>query len=320
MKNEKLTFIDTLNFYEKRIRKLMPPLILVLFISMPLAYYVMLPGQLIDFLESIYSSLLFYSNILFWQETGYFEPNTMFKPLIHTWSLALEMQFYFLLPLLLIFLNIENLKKHRLSILTIICLISLFYAQWASLNHPTSNYYLLQSRLWEFLIGSAGYFFSKSGIFFRIQRFKNLISIFSLLIIFISIPLFSKIFEMPSLFGIFLILATVFIILFADKRTYVGNILSLRPIVYIGTLSYFLFLWHQPIFAFARYIFSNNLNFYQYLILILVSFIFAYLSKLFFEKCFNTDLIQKNFFYKYLISASIIILSISTILYIYKVT
>ena len=150
------SFID---FYLKRARRILPALLLLLLITIPLALKYLLPTSLIDFSKSTISSLGFSSNLYFYI-TGleYGAENGLLKPLLHTWSLAVEEQFYIIFPFLF-FLGFRYFKKILFKLIIIISVISFVYAILLSLENPVLNFYILPSRIWELLIGSLVFFF-----------------------------------------------------------------------------------------------------------------------------------------------------------------
>ena len=118
----------------------------------------MLPAELEDFSLSLVSVSVFSSNILFWFQSGYFEPAAELKPLLHTWSLAIEEQYYLFFPILVVVL--WRFRKRILVVsISAVTLSSLVVAQWASMHHPPANFYLLPTRAWELLLGSLCAFF-----------------------------------------------------------------------------------------------------------------------------------------------------------------
>jgi peptidoglycan/LPS O-acetylase OafA/YrhL len=162
---EEETF-SLINFYERRCRRILPALFLILFLSCLFAYYLMLPEQLKEFGESLLSILCLSSNIYFWwKDDGYFSQLSELNPLVHTWSLAVEEQFYFLFPILCYLFA----KRKIYFIILLICFsgISLFLAQWGGnlpsilirkyqffSQHRFASFYLPIGRIWELLIGA----------------------------------------------------------------------------------------------------------------------------------------------------------------------
>lgn len=142
-----------LNFYERRARRILPALFVVSFACIPFAWSLMRPDQLDDFAKSLGAVALFSSNFLFWYQTDYFAAAAELKPLLHTWTLAVEEQYYIVFPILLICISkLSNQKK--LYVFLAIAFVSLAYTQFALKNFPIANFYLFPSRAWELLIGS----------------------------------------------------------------------------------------------------------------------------------------------------------------------
>ena len=141
-----------LNFYERRARRILPALFFVMFLSLPFAWFWLTPNDLKDFGQSLIATSTFSSNILFWLESGYFDTAAELKPLLHTWSLAVEEQYYILFPLFLLVTWHLGLKW-IIAILTIVFIISLGLANWGAYNKPNAAFYLLPTRGWELLIG-----------------------------------------------------------------------------------------------------------------------------------------------------------------------
>ena len=142
-----------LRFYERRARRILPALFLVVLVCFPFAWYNLLPKTLIDFAECVLAVSVFSSNFLFWSESGYFDTATELKPLLHTWSLAVEEQYYVIFPLLV--MGMWRFGQRVLIILLgIIAIASLLAAQYLSSTAPSANFYLLTTRAWELLIGA----------------------------------------------------------------------------------------------------------------------------------------------------------------------
>ncbi len=210
----------------------------------------MLPYQLVIFARSLVAVGLFVSNFLFWRDSGYFNPIASENPLLHTWSLAVEEQYYLLFPIFIILAWRFGLRNIALLIGGAV-LISLGLSEWGWRTHPSANFYLLPTRMWEILTGSlvAIYLFRRprpSGVW------NQLASMVGLGLIVFSILVFDKSTPFPSLWGLMPVGGTALIMLFATYGTWVNRILSSRPLVGIGLISYSAYLWHHPLFAFAR--------------------------------------------------------------------
>ena len=141
-------------FYERRIRRIIPVLLLVMVVTLPFAWIYLLPNNLINFSKSIFYSLGFASNFYFWySDIAYASENSLLKPFLHTWSLAIEEQYYILFPIFF-FIAFKYFRKYLIYFLVLGFLISLALSDWASKNHPSINFYLLPTRMWELLAGS----------------------------------------------------------------------------------------------------------------------------------------------------------------------
>lgn len=234
-------------FYERRARRILPALFFVMLCCIPFAWKWMLPSELKDFSQSVVSVVFFASNILFWREEGYFAPAAEMKPLLHTWSLAVEEQYYVLFPIFLLL----AWRFGRRSVFWSICAIaalSLAASEWSWRNAPSANFYLAPTRAWELLAGSICAFLL-SG---REPRASNALSLAGLGLIVFAIFYFDDSTPFPSVYALAPVLGTALIILFGGSGSWAARLLSTRSFVGIGLISYSAYLWHQPLFAFAR--------------------------------------------------------------------
>jgi len=237
------------DFYERRARRILPALFLVMFACLPLAWLCMFPSDMVFFAKGLVSVAAFSSNIYFWINTGnYFSPAADLEPLLHTWSLAVEEQYYVLFPLLLMFLW---RFKRRLIVpaLVIIAIASLAAAQWGSIHKPGATFFLLPTRMWELLIGALAAFYHANG--YR-QRNSELGGALGLLLILFSVFAFNAQTPFPSVFALAPTIGAVLILLFCSEQTIVGKLLGSHPVAGLGLISYSAYLWHQPLFAFVR--------------------------------------------------------------------
>ena len=256
------------HFYERRIRRILPALFLVSLTSIPLALLIMLPSEFKDFSKSLAAVNSFSSNILFWQESGYFEPGAELKPLLHTWSIAVEEQFYIFFPLFL--LLFKKLGTKRLIILLFaVTLISLGLAEYTAMLDSSANYYLLPSRIWELSIGAI------LAISIPVQNktslsFSAWASSFGLGMIIYSVFTMNKNMPFPSTWTLIPVLGTALIIAYSKPTNVTGKILCWKPLCGLGLISYSTYLWHQPLFAFSR-LREEDTTAEKYLILIFIS-------------------------------------------------
>lgn len=234
-----------LAFYERRARRILPALFTVMLVCIPFAWILMLPAQLVDFSKSLAAVTLFVSNILFWQESGYFSPAAELKPLLHTWSLAIEEQFYIFFPPILALVWRFN-RNWVMPLIMITATASLVLAEIASHRAPSVNYYFLPTRAWELLIGSL------CALRPAWHRPSHILSGLGLVAIIIASIAFDQKTPFPGVAAMLPVFGTALIIVFAQPGTIVARVLSLPVIVGIGLLSFSIYLWHQPLFAFAR--------------------------------------------------------------------
>lgn len=261
------------NFYERRARRILPALSFVVLICIPFAFYLMTPSQLKEFSASLIAVSLFASNILFWKESGYFEASSEEKPLLHTWSLAVEEQYYTFFPIFL--LLVWKYGRHRVFwLIAGLSLLSLMLSEWGWRNNASANFYLAPSRAWELLSGSlAAFIVHKHGV-----RTNNPLSLFGLVLIMFAIFAYDKTIPFPSVYTLVPVGGTVLIVLFAGKGTIAAKVLSVKACVGIGLISYSAYLWHQPLFAFAKLSSINAPNGAAMLFLAGLSLVLAYFS------------------------------------------
>ena len=241
------------NFYERRVRRILPALILVMLVSLPFAWTYLLTGSFIDFSKSILYSLGFSSNFYFWYSGQlYGDQSALYKPFLHTWSLSVEEQFYIIFPIILL-ITFKYFKKYLGFLLILIFVVSLSLAEWGSRNYPSATFYFLYSRIWELLAGSIlAYFETNLGHRGKQSILNQIFPIIGLILIGHSILFFNNKMFHPSFFTLSPIIGVCLIIWFSNKDELITKLLSTKLFVGIGLISYSLYLWHYPIFAFSR--------------------------------------------------------------------
>jgi peptidoglycan/LPS O-acetylase OafA/YrhL len=234
-------------FYERRARRILPALFFVLLVCIPFAYSWMLPAQYESFSRSLIAVVLFLSNLFFWRESGYFAAEAAEKPLLHTWSLGVEEQYYVFFPLMLWVLW-RMRKDYALYGIALMAIASFALCEVASRSMVSANFFLLPTRAWELLIGSLCAFTHHRH---ALQKHNGL-SVLGLLLIVYAIVTYDEHMRLPSVYSAVPVLGTALILLFASGDAWVARLLSWRVLVAIGLISYSAYLWHHPIFAFAR--------------------------------------------------------------------
>jgi peptidoglycan/LPS O-acetylase OafA/YrhL len=280
------------NFYERRARRILPALFLVMLVALPFAWLWLTPAHLKDFSQSLIGVSTFSSNILFWQESGYWGVAAELKPLLHTWSLAVEEQYYVLFPLYLMFMW-RFRKRWILSSLIVFATVSLLTAQWGAHKHPSATFFLLTTRVWELVIGAciAFYFLYRKRTIRTLLSHKSIdeiLSLIGLLMIVYAVFAYDQTVPYPGVYALVPTVGTGLIILFSSQQTLVGRLLGTKILVSLGLISYSAYLWHQPMFAFARHRSIAEPGTMLYIGIAALSVMLAYISWRYVEKPFRT--------------------------------
>lgn len=244
------------HFYERRARRILPALFCVVLVCLPFAAAWMMPRDLKDFAQSLAGVATFTSNMLFWYESGYFDTASSLKPLLHTWSLAVEEQFYIVFPLVLMVLWPRGVRTVAL-VLAVVGLLSLALAHWGVHAMPSAAFYMLPTRCWELLLGTfcALYLHNRAPLAPSLapSLAVQVGGVLGLVLIAGAVFLFDETVPFPGLYALVPTLGAVLIILCAVPGTYVCTVLGTRVLVGLGVLSYSTYLWHHPLFAFVQY-------------------------------------------------------------------
>jgi peptidoglycan/LPS O-acetylase OafA/YrhL len=288
------------NFYERRARRILPALSVVLLFCIILAWVLLSESELKTFSKSLITVPLFSSNFFFWRDGDYFETIAELKPLLHTWSLAVEEQFYIIFPIFIVLAKSKGRRKVTYLLLAVAC-VSFLLAQFGVYYAPVSAFFLLPTRAWELLAGailaSHSVNQAKTEVRFVIRQGLSLLG---LAMIVISVVWFDKNLPFPGYYATLPVVGTLLVIGYADRQTLVAKILSTKLLVGIGIVSYSAYLWHQPVFAFANY-HTPHLSLAVKLELLTVVFVLAILTWKLVESPFRN---RKNFSKRFIFLSS----------------
>lgn len=248
-----------MRFYERRARRVLPALFCVTLFCALFAWTAMMPGELERFGKSVAAVAGFMSNIYFWRTTDYFAPAAEDQLLLHTWSLAIEEQYYLFFPLLLML--VWRIGRNRLFwMAALAALVSLALAEWGSRHAPLADYYLLPTRAWELLGGSLLALMPAAWT----ERIRSRPdgaragAWIGLALIVAAMLAFDRSTPFPGLYALLPVVGTVLVIACASADNGAGRLLSSRLFIEIGLRSYSAYLWHQPLLAIARKVYAGN--------------------------------------------------------------
>jgi len=274
-------------FYQRRIRRILPILLLVMLATLPIAWIYLPPNSYVGFSKSVLSSLGFISNFYFhYSGQQYGADSSLLKPFLHTWSLSVEEQYYILFPIIL-FITFKYLKKYIIHILIFGFIGSLGLADWTNKYYHSASFYFLQTRMWELLAGSILAYFEITFGHRHRGKYQILNLIFpslGILLIGHSFLLFDSSVHQPLLYKLSPIIGVCLIIWFSHKDELITKILSSRIFVFIGLISYSLYLWHYPIFTFARIVEFNSESLFKKILVVIILLFLSIASYYFIEK------------------------------------
>jgi peptidoglycan/LPS O-acetylase OafA/YrhL len=239
------------NFYIRRIKRIIPVLLLVFFVTFPFIWLFFIPSSFIDFSKSLFSSLFFMSNHHFYLSGELYDAeNSLLKPLMHTWSLSIEEQYYIIFPLILTIV-FKFFKNKLLKVFLILFSISLISMIYIFQKNESLAFFSFFTRFWELLLGSiVAILYTRKK---KIQKTNhNFYSILGLLMIVFSIFFYNDLTKSPHISTLLPVLGASLIIYFNNENGYVYKILSFKYLVFLGLISYSLYLWHYPVFAIGR--------------------------------------------------------------------
>jgi peptidoglycan/LPS O-acetylase OafA/YrhL len=292
-------------FYKARLKRIVPALVVMAFIVTLYLWHSLYDAEFQQYLKHLFSSLLFFSNVVYWQESGYFSASAHENWLLHTWSLSVEWQFYIIYPIILSFLSVIFTKKVMGYLLLLAALASYLLSIYATFVWPDPAYFSLPTRAWQMLAGALVFFFPLP----KKYQFSWMPLIGIGVILCCSLYYFSGV-GWPGYHGIFPVLGACIILYSGEEHASI--LLNNTFMQNIGKWSYSIYLWHWPIVVFI-YNQSFTVHGYHLVLGILVSIILGYLSFIFIEQTkhyraklilFLTTLAFSNFAFSFSIGAT----------------
>lgn len=305
-----------LNFYERRARRIFPALFTMIFVTMCVSLIILTPFDLDSFSKSAISATAFVANIWFYAQEGYFTEASELKPLLHTWSLGVEEQFYVLFPILLWAIYKVFGTKPLLWVLSFLALMSFALAEILVRSNPSAAFYLPHFRAWELLLGSIlaiamarGWTLPNNGMIISAVAFLGLA------LIMIPIVTFGPEIQFPGLSAFFPVLGSVLLIATGrHPSSLVARVLGTAPMVFVGQLSYSLYLWHWPVIVFVYYTNGEDLSTVQGAICVIITVVISYLSWRFVEQpTRNRVFPSQNKVFAVSLSAMLVIFGLNTL-------
>ncbi|MCB2087035.1 MAG: acyltransferase [Sphingomonadaceae bacterium] len=276
-----------LGFWERRARRIFPALVVMTLVSFALGLILLFPGDLARLGSSMAGVATFLSNFIFARHSGgYFDVASEFKPLMHTWSLAVEEQFYLIFPPL-VFALWKWARRAILPLFALLLVTSLALAQWLVPASPDSAFFYTHLRAWELLAGVVIAIALRHHANRPAGWVSDMGAAAGLLLIFGTFFLLDNTAPFPAMIGVPVVLGAALVIVCADRGSLIGKILSWKPLVGIGLISYSLYLWHHPIFAYGRHLYIADPHGLLMPLLVLLSFPVAWLSWRYIEAPFR---------------------------------
>lgn len=289
LKELRLGTFTLANFWERRVRRIVPALTVVVVATIGAAWFIMMPEDFASFGKSIIGLTLLASNIQFWRDIDYFDNAAEEKPLLHTWSLSVEEQFYIFVPVFLLLLAKRAKLNRAFWLLSAAAVFSFGLSVYWTSRHPTTNFYLLPTRAWELFAGAL-LAFAPSGLVLTRKWAKEILAVLGLALILAPCFFYSSKTPFPGLAALPPVLGAALLIWVGSATTglsAIGRLLASKPVVFVGLISYSLYLWHWPLFSLTRYVLVKTPTAAVWWTLIAISFVLATLSWRFVETPFR---------------------------------
>ncbi len=280
-----------LGFYERRARRILPALFAMMVIVTLAATALFIPEDLDAFGKSLAAAALFVSNVWFFSELGYFTEAAELKPLLHTWSLGIEEQYYLVFPLLLWVLYRALRALRVFAVLALLTAVSFALSVWATAEAPDAAFYLPQYRMWELFLGSLLAMAAASGWLKPLAGRPwqaSLLAVAGLVAVLVAVVAFGPETRFPGVAALLPCIGALLMIATGDiAKTPVSRLLSTAPFVFIGRISYSVYLWHWPVLSLRFYVTGRAPTVLEGLVCVALSIALGYLSWRFIEAPFR---------------------------------
>ena len=272
-------------FYKRRLKRVAPAAFFVAVLSIPLAFYILLPFEMRDYSASLVGIVTGTMNIMVANKIGYFTPLAEAQPLLHFWSLMVELHFYFLIPIVFLIFKVPMV---RLIAVSLLFMISLGYAQYRSLIAVNDAYYLLASRAWEFLAGVVAYLLISSQILFYKRWYVDL----GLILVGLYFAFFNPSYQHPSISTLPFIIGLMPLLIFGNQfKGAIKDVLVSKPAVYLGNISFSFYLWHN-LFIVGLIASYPQMGLQGFVFILLATLVFSHLTFTYIEQPFLVNKIS----------------------------
>jgi peptidoglycan/LPS O-acetylase OafA/YrhL len=268
------------HFYERRIRRIFPALFAMLAVASVAAWFLLFPVDFEGYAKSLVATAFFSANFEFWREVGYFDTSAAFKPLLHLWSIAVEEQFYLLFPAILLLVGTGS--RHRiLAVVGVLLVLSFGYSVW-EVDHSTATaFYLLPSRMWELMLGAL---VAIAPLPAPTRWASETLAALGAALIAWALWTYDRWMPFPGTAAVAPCLGSALVIYAGQQTNFVSRGLSLKPVAFVGLISYSLYLWHWPVLVFTQIALNRALHPWEIYASIVLSFAFAVFSWRYIER------------------------------------
>ncbi|HEY8948830.1 MAG TPA: acyltransferase family protein [Rhizomicrobium sp.] len=262
------------HFYERRIRRIFPALFAMLTIASAAAWFLLFPVDFEAYAKSLLATAFFAANFEFWREVGYFDLAASLKPLLHLWSIAVEEQFYLLFPAVLLLTGTSS-RPRLVAVIGVLLAASFTFSVWEVGHSAATAFYLLPSRMWELMLGAI---VTIAPLPVLSRRWRDAVALAGALLIAWAIWTYDRWMPFPGLAAVAPCLGAALVIYAGRQTNLVARALSAKPVVFIGLISYSLYLWHWPVLVFTQIALNRALHPWEIYACIALSFALAVLS------------------------------------------